>query len=127
MGAATFLEEGARSKPSHWRSAEWRAATGMLMFGVALLFGAARMIPQQHAYVVGWIGMIGIVLILHFGMFHLLSCTWRSLGVQARPLMNRPLASTSLGEFWGRRWNIAFRDLTYRFQFRPCASWRDRR
>jgi hypothetical protein len=37
--------------------------------------------------------------------------------------MNRPLESTSLSEFWGRRWNIAFRDLTYRFLFRPCASW----
>lgn len=37
--------------------------------------------------------------------------------------MNRPLTSTSLSEFWGRRWNSAFRDLTYRFLFRPSASW----
>jgi hypothetical protein len=123
MGAESFLEEGPRSNPSHCRSAEWLPATAKLLFGVAFLFGVARMIPPQHAYVVGWVGMIGIVLILHFGMFHLLSCTWRSLGVQARPLMNRPLASTSLSEFWGRRWNTAFRDLTYRFLFRPCASW----
>jgi hypothetical protein len=123
MDAASFLEEGPRSNLSHCRSAEWLAATAKLMFGVALLFGVARMIPQQHPYVVGWIGMIGIVLILHFGMFHLLSCTWRSRGVQARPLMNKPLASTSLSEFWGRRWNTAFRDLTYRFLFRPCALW----
>lgn len=126
MDAASFLKEGPISSRSHCRSAEWLAATAKLMFGVALLFGVARMIPPQNAYVVGWIGMIGIVLILHFGMFHLLSCTWRSLGVQARPLMNRPLTSTSLSEFWGRRWNIAFRDLTYRFLFRPCVSCLDR-
>jgi membrane bound O-acyltransferase family protein len=123
MDAASFLEEGPISNPSHCRSIEWLAATGKLMFGVALLFGVARMIPPQHEYVVGWIGMIGIALILHFGGFHLLSCSWRSTGVQARALMNRPLASTSLSEFWGRRWNTAFRDLTYRFLFRPCASW----
>jgi hypothetical protein len=123
MDAASFLEEGPRSNPSHCRSAEWLAATGKLTFGAVLLFGIARMVPPQHGYVIGWIGMIGIVLILHFGTFHLLSCTWQSLGVQARPLMNRPLASTSLSEFWGRRWNVAFRDLTYRFLFRPCASW----
>lgn len=36
--------------------------------------------------------------------------------------MNRPLASKSLSEFWGRRWNTAFRDLAHRFIFRPLAS-----
>jgi len=123
MDAASFLEDGPISNRSQCRSTEWLAATAKLMLGVALLFGVARMIHPRHEYVVGWIGMIGIVMILHFGAFHLLSCWWRSHGVQARPLMNRPLASTSLSEFWGRRWNTAFRDLTYRFLFRPCASW----
>jgi membrane bound O-acyltransferase family protein len=123
MDAASFLEEEPLSNHAQCRYTEWLAATAKFAFGVALLFGVARMMPAQHEYVVGWIGMIGIVLILHFGVFHLLSCAWRSKGVQARPLMNRPLASTSLSEFWSRRWNTAFRDLTYRFLFQPCASW----
>src|SRR3954470_5701714 len=66
--------------------------------------------------------MVGIILVLHFGSFHLLSCAWRSAGVQARPLMNRPLASIGVAEFWGRRWNTAFRDLTHRFLFRPLTA-----
>ncbi len=123
MDAASFLGEERGSIPSRCRDTEWIAATSKLAFGVALLFVVARMIHPQHELVVGWIGMIGIVLILHFGVFHLLSCSWRSHGVRAQPLMNRPLASTSLSEFWGRRWNTAFRDLTHRFLFRPCASW----
>jgi D-alanyl-lipoteichoic acid acyltransferase DltB (MBOAT superfamily) len=96
---------------------------GSLLFGAVLLFGIARLIPTQHAYLAGWTGMIGIVLILHFGIFRLLSCGWRSIGVQARALMNRPLDSTSLSQFWGQRWNIAFRDMTHRFLFRPLTSW----
>ena len=36
--------------------------------------------------------------------------------------MNWPLASTSVSEFWGRRWNTAFRDLTHRFLFRPVST-----
>jgi Membrane bound O-acyl transferase family len=123
LDATSFLGESPVSDCLHCRSIEWLAAVGSFTFGVALLFAVAGLIPPDHPYVVGWIGMIGLVLILHFGVFHLLSCSWRSVGLQARPLMNRPLASTSLSEFWGRRWNTAFRDLTHRFLFRPCASW----
>jgi alginate O-acetyltransferase complex protein AlgI len=35
--------------------------------------------------------------------------------------MNRPAAATSLTEFWGCRWNRAFRDLAHRFIFHPVA------
>jgi hypothetical protein len=111
-----------RGECERCRSTEWLGATARLTTGLTLLFGIAPLMPPGHPYVVGWIGMIGLVLILHFGVFHLLSCGWRLAGVDAPPLMNRPLASASLGEFW-RRWNTAFRDLTHRFLFRPFASW----
>lgn len=123
LDARSFLAEGAVSKRCRCHPIEWARGIGSLSLGVALFFGGARMIPPRYAYLAGWTGMIGIVLILHFGILHLISCGWRSIGVQAPPLMNRPLASTSLSEFWGRRWNTAFRDLTHRFLFRPLTSW----
>lgn len=122
MDAASFLQQSPLTNAVHCRPTEWFAGIAKLASGAFLLFGVARLIPERHAYLSGWIGGTGVVLILHFGLFHLLSCGWRRIGIPARPLMNRPLTSATLSDFWGRRWNTAFRDLTHRLIFRPCAS-----
>lgn len=67
-------------------------------------------------------GMIGIVLCLHFGLFHLLSLAWRRTGVNAAPIMNAPLRATSLAAFWGRRWNLGFSVPARRFLLKPLAA-----
>ena len=119
MDAAAFLlPSSSADRPP---ATEWSFALGKTLLGAVIFFGLARWLPHESAYLTGWVGMIGVVLMLHFGFFHLASCAWRAVGVDARPLMNWPLASVSLGEFWGGRWNTAFRDLTYRFLFRPLA------
>jgi hypothetical protein len=98
---------------------EWAAAWGKFISGVVIVTLAARASASGDPYLVGWAGMIGIVLALHFGLFHLLSCFWRRCGVEATPIMNSPLAAATVSEFWSRRWNMAFRDLTSRFIVRP--------
>jgi Membrane bound O-acyl transferase family len=120
MNAVAFL--GPTQSTSPCPATEWSRATSRLLIGLLLVFGVARTLPADRAYAADWIEMAGFVLIVHFGAFHLLSCAWRSFALPARPLMDRPLTSTSLGEFWGRRWNTAFRDLTHQFLFRPLAS-----
>jgi alginate O-acetyltransferase complex protein AlgI len=35
--------------------------------------------------------------------------------------MDWPIAATSVSDFWGRRWNTAFRDLAHQFAFRPLV------
>jgi alginate O-acetyltransferase complex protein AlgI len=62
-----------------------------------------------------------MILMLHFGLFALLSLGWRALRVDAAPIMDAPLRSTSVAEFWGRRWNGAFNDLALGLVFRPMA------
>lgn len=103
-------------------SGEWLFALFKFLSGLTILFAVARLIPPDRSYLVGWVGMLGIVLVLHFGSIHLLSCYWRSVGVDAKPLMNWPVATRSLSDFWGRRWNVAFRDLTHQFLFRPLLK-----
>ncbi|TLD72618.1 hypothetical protein FEM03_00645 [Phragmitibacter flavus] len=82
-----------------------------LLLGVLLLWGIARLLP--HPLAAGWCGMVGLVLILHFGLFRLLADFWQTQGHAVQPLMNRPAAAMTLAEFWGKRWNRAFRDLAH--------------
>jgi alginate O-acetyltransferase complex protein AlgI len=120
MDAAAFLtpKDGVRRPPAR----EWGLAFAKTLLGAGFVWGLARIVPAEYALLKGWTGMVGVVLMLHFGSFHLLSCAWRAAGIDAVPLMDRPLASKSVGELWGRRWNRAFRDLTHRFLFRPLSS-----
>jgi len=123
LNAKVFLKSERLSEKDRPPSGEWVFAVIKLLIGGALFWGAAGWFSEDQRILSGWVGMVGLILMLHFGAFHLLSCAWRSVGIDARPLMNRPLASVSISEFWGRRWNTAFRDLTHRFLFRPLNSW----
>ena len=89
------------------------------LLGVALIWAGVRLTLPVHPLLAGWVGMTGMMFVLHFGTFHLLSLAWRTVRVDARPVMRNPLRSTSLAEFWGRRWNTAFHELATRFTFRP--------
>src|SRR5437868_2861432 len=72
-------------------------AIATIFLGAMLLFGVARFAHQP--LFAGWIGMIGIVLILHFGLFHLLAIRWRAAGLDAEPIMDAPLCSKTVSEF----------------------------
>lgn len=64
--------------------------------------------------------MVGLIFLLHFGSFDLLARAWQAAGVCAEPIMRAPILSQSLGEFWGKRWNLGFRQLSHDFLFRPA-------
>lgn len=64
----------------------------------------------------------GLSLMLHFGLFHMLAGLWRRRGGDCHALFRAPLKSTSLSEFWGRRWNLAFSEMTALAVFRPLRG-----
>lgn len=101
---------------------EWYASIGKLIVGAILLWLIVRWVPAQDDLLRGWLGMIGLIMVLHFGMFHLLSLTLRRAGIDAEPLMNEPLKSQTVAEFWSKRWNTAFNQLTHRFVFRKVVG-----
>lgn len=120
MDAARFLSPNLAPRCSRSTIVKSAAvATVRILLGLVLLFVVARL--AHSTILTGWLGMLGMILILHFGLFDLASIGWRALRVDAPPIMNRPLRSTSVSEFWGRRWNAAFNDLAARLVFRPVA------
>lgn len=117
MDAEAFLDATQRVPPP--APATWLWAICETTFGVLLLWGVARSVPAGEPLLRGWVGMLGLILLLHFGTFQIISLLWESFGVNAKPIMSAPLRSTSLGEFWGRRWNLGFRQLSHELIFRP--------
>jgi Membrane bound O-acyl transferase family len=117
LAAREFLDRG---RPQNIPVRAWVWAVVKLLTGAGLIWMLAPAVP--HALAAGWIGMIGMVLLLHFGLFEVLALYWRSRGVRIRPLMRDPLAARSLAEFWGDRWNRAFRDVAHEFIVRPVAA-----
>lgn len=101
---------------------EWLAAMGKTLAGIALIGVGVRVVLLGHPMWGGWSGMLGLVLFLHFGTFHLLALMWRRAGLGVKPIMQRPLGSRSLGELWGRRWNLGFRTLSHTWVFRPLQK-----
>lgn len=100
------------------RWTEWATAIAKFFTGVALVTIAARYVSASPFFA-GWIGAVGLLLMFHFGLFHILSVAWRHIGIAATPIMRTPLFAASLANFWGKRWNLAFRDFAHTFVFRP--------
>ncbi|HKH99969.1 MAG TPA: MBOAT family protein [Candidatus Sulfotelmatobacter sp.] len=117
MDAPTFLDADKRSiKPN---AQEWLWAALKTALGVALLWMVARRIPEQQSLLRGWIGLFGLVLLLHFGSFDLMALFWQAMGIDAQPIMLKPILSKTLSEFWGKRWNLGFRQLAHDLIFHP--------
>ena len=117
MDAEAFLD--ASKRPARPKAREWFWATLKTALGVALLWVVARRVPEQQALVRGWIGLFGMIFMLHFGSFHLIALFWQTVGVDAQPIMSKPILSKTLSEFWGKRWNLGFRQLAHDLIFRP--------
>lgn len=118
MDATAFLDRNRRPPAPRGREAIMPSIN--VAAGMAALLSAANA-PHWNGMVRGWVGMVGTILCLHFGVFALLAFAWRRAGVHAHPLMVDPWKAASLTDFWGRRWNTAFHLLAHDLVLRPAA------
>lgn len=122
MRPALFRNLGSEPVPGAARM----IAAGLLrvLLGLGLILGARAL--ANHPGQVPWkttlvtlLLLTGYSLVLHFGVLQAAAGFWRMLGVRTHPLFNAPLRSLSLREFWGRRWNVAFSEMTSLAVYRP--------
>lgn len=64
----------------------------------------------------------GLSIFLHFGILRFAAGFWRNFGADTYDLFRSPLKSKSLTEFWGKRWNIAFSEMSNIAVFRPLKK-----
>jgi hypothetical protein len=124
------LWPGMRPGPFARRAAANLPKVGQLFLGgtARLLLGLAMVVLARLAWVLTSSRLlatppllVGLSLIVHFGVFDVLAAAWRWQGVDCQRLFRSPLRSTNLGEFWGRRWNLAFSEMTAIAIYQPLV------
>jgi hypothetical protein len=120
MNAKAFFTAPAPPRPT---ARDYFAPLLKTAAGAALTWIVARVFAASHPLASAWIGMTGVILMLHFGVLSFVAVLWRRAGVAAEPLMRRPTRASSLADFWGRRWNTGFRALSHDFVFAPLSPW----
>lgn len=110
-------------------SPEFNKYTGILLKGISrIVFGAlilfsTKYIPDNASVIRFLLVLIALSLILHFGILNIQRWWWNAWGVRVSELFKSPLKSSSLTEFWSRRWNLAFSEMTSLAVFRPLKKY----
>jgi alginate O-acetyltransferase complex protein AlgI len=122
MNPRPFLEYPSRPLPDYAdyiKKGILRIVTGLLIINLAAYFFPA---PGNYAFIFHLLYLVSLSLILHFGLLNISTGFLRSKGVNVTSLFKDPIRSGSLNEFWSRRWNLAFVELTTIAVLRPVRS-----
>lgn len=73
-------------------------------------------------YGLSFVLLISFSLMLHFGLLNISAWILQYFHYPAYSLFREPLKSESLRDFWGKRWNLAFTEMTSVLIFRPLKT-----
>jgi alginate O-acetyltransferase complex protein AlgI len=102
------------------KKAEYVLASLKVLTGIGFAVAATSM--TSSPVLAAWMLWVGLGFILYFGLFHIHALFLQSQGRSVVPIMKAPLLSCSVSEFWGKRWNLAFRDYAHRTLFKPMSK-----
>jgi hypothetical protein len=99
-----------------------RIIIGLLLINLAYWYHSYSNHSVTITYIVHTCYLVGLSLILHFGLLNINTGLLRMKGVNVSVLFNNPIKSKTLQEFWSRRWNLAFVELTTLAVLRPLKK-----
>jgi alginate O-acetyltransferase complex protein AlgI len=102
----------------------WKGLSRIIAgFGLVYLSWVVEQYPMATMFFIPQLVLLaGVSLILHFGILNLSVAQWRMMGVDVSELFRAPYKAKSLKEFWGKRWNVAFSEMTALIAYRPLKE-----
>lgn len=125
MRPQPFETLGAKALPDAWRKILFglsRIIAGLLLIALAHLLSTLLIANEIKHVLISAILLVAFSLILHFGLLSIGAGMWRFSGVNTYYLFRKPATAMSLTEFWSKRWNLAFSEMTSVAVFRPLKS-----
>lgn len=125
MRAQPFETFGGAPLPNAWPLVRFgisRLIAGLIL---VLLVRQIATLPFNQTLIhiaVSIVLLIGYSLMLHFGLLSISAGMWQLSGANTYFLFKAPAKATSLTEFWSKRWNIAFSEMTSIAIFRPLRN-----
>ncbi len=93
-----------------------------VLAGAALLWLAPRLMPAETPRAVRfWVALVGFCFLCLVARMDFWALIFRAMGFAVEKLWDCPVAATSLGDFWGRRWNRIVSGLFREVVFAPVA------
>jgi len=89
--------------------------------GFLLAVLGALVVPSFSTTAAGFLGLTALILMVHFGYADMLTSLLRLAGWNVGPLFEEPFKSTSLSDFWSRRWNLAFVEMDRILFLKPLS------
>ncbi|MEO3407766.1 membrane bound O-acyl transferase family-domain-containing protein [Mucilaginibacter sp. CAU 1740] len=125
MRAQPFETLGNPTLPNGWTMIRFgvsRVVAGLLLIGLAHGIVFLHLNTDLTYALVSPLLLVALSLVLHFGLLSIGAGQWRLMGVNTYYLFKQPARSMSLTEFWGKRWNLAFIEMTSIAIFRPLRG-----
>src|SRR5271166_6759595 len=93
-----------------------------VLTGAVLLYLLPRVLPAATPQAVRfWIALVGFSFLAFFARLDLWALIFRAAGIPVEKPWHCPVASTTLGEFWGQRWNRIVSGMAREILFFPLA------